>query len=108
MILLYSLTLFVNAALLFIIEPMMAKMILPYLGGSPAVWNTSLAFYQGLLLVGYAYAHYFGHWIGVRRHAWLHLALIFTVMLFLPVTRRYRLTGWRRLRHIPPRWFSAC
>lgn len=94
MILLYSLTLFVNAALMFIIEPLVAKMILPFLGGSPAVWNASLAFYQGALLIGYAYAHYLGAWIGVKRQAFLHLGLVFAAILLLPVT-------------LPMRWFSA-
>ena len=69
----YSITLFVNAALLFVIEPMVAKMILPFLGGSPAVWNTSLMFYQGCLLAGYAYAHFGSSWLGTRRHAYVHL-----------------------------------
>ncbi len=86
MILLYSLTLFVNAALMFIIEPLVAKMILPFLGGSPAVWNASLAFYQGALLIGYAYAHYLGAWIGIKAQAFLHLALVIAAILLLPVT----------------------
>lgn len=93
LILLYSLTLFVNAALLFIIEPMVAKMILPYLGGSPAVWNTSLAFYQGALLTGYAYAHYLSGWIGIKRHALLHLGLVVAAISVLPVS-------------LPTQWFS--
>ena len=79
---------------MFIIEPLVAKMILPFLGGSPAVWNASLAFYQGALLIGYAYAHYLGAWIGVKRQAFLHLGLVFAAILLLPVT-------------LPMRWFSA-
>ena len=85
MLLCYSLTLFVNAALLFIIEPMVAKMILPFLGGSPAVWNTSLVFYQACLLLGYAYAHFGSHWFGSRRHALLHLILVLAALLLLPI-----------------------
>ena len=54
---LFSLTVFASAALVFLVEPMMAKLVLPILGGSSAVWNTSLAFFQGALLVGYLYAH---------------------------------------------------
>ena len=69
-------------------------MILPLLGGSPAVWNASLAFYQGALLIGYAYAHYLSSWIGIKRHAFLHLALVFAAILLLPVT-------------LPMHWFSA-
>ena len=79
---------------MFIIEPLVAKMILPFLGGSPAVWNASLAFYQGALLIGYAYAHYLGAWIGVKRQAFLHLGLVFAAILLLPVT-------------LPMQWFSA-
>ncbi len=85
MLFFYSITLFVNAALLFIIEPMVAKMILPFLGGSPAVWNTSLMFYQGCLLAGYAYAHFGSSWLGTRRHAYVHLVLALAALLLLPV-----------------------
>ena len=90
---LYWLTLFVNAALLFIIEPMVAKMILPLLGGSPAVWNTCLLFFQGCLLIGYAYAHYASSWLGIKRHAWIHLGLVFAAMLTLPIA-------------LPMQWFA--
>lgn len=93
MIFLYSLTLFVNAALLFIIEPMVAKMILPLLGGSPAVWNACLLFFQGFLLMGYAYAHYGSAWLGIKRHAWFHLGLVFAAVLVLPVA-------------LPLQWFA--
>ena len=60
-------------------------MILPFLGGSPAVWNTSLVFYQACLLMGYAYAHFGSGWLGTRRHALLHLNLVIAALLFLPV-----------------------
>jgi len=56
--LLYSIAIFVNAALLFWIQPLAAKMILPYVEGVPAVWNTCLFFFQGFLLLGYLYAHF--------------------------------------------------
>ena len=54
---LFAFTLFVSASLLFMIQPMVAKMILPLLGGSPAVWNACMVFFQALLLLGYLYAH---------------------------------------------------
>ena len=54
---LYSLTIFLSAALLFLIQPMAGKILLPALGGSPAVWNTCMLFFQGVLLLGYAYSH---------------------------------------------------
>ncbi len=54
---LFAITLFVSASLLFMVQPMVAKMILPLLGGSPAVWNACMVFFQALLLLGYLYAH---------------------------------------------------
>ena len=73
---------------------MVAKMILPLLGGSPAVWNTSLVFYQACLLMGYAYAHFGSRWLGTRRHALVHLNLVLAGLLLLPVV-------------LPVDWFDA-
>ena len=53
----FGLTVFASAALIFLVEPMIAKLVLPTLGGSPMVWNTCMAFFQAALLVGYTYAH---------------------------------------------------
>ncbi len=53
----FTATLFLSAGLMFLVEPMVAKMVLPRLGGSPAVWSTCLVFFQAVLLLGYAYAH---------------------------------------------------
>ena len=61
---LFSLTLFLSAALLFTVQPMFAKMVLPLLGGAPAVWNACLVFYQAALLAGYLYAHLSLKWLG--------------------------------------------
>jgi hypothetical protein len=85
LVILFAITLFFNAALLFIIEPLIAKMILPLLGGSPAVWNTTLVFYQTCLLAGYAYAHFGSAWLGTKRHALLHLNFLLGAVLLLPV-----------------------
>lgn len=84
----YSITIFLNAALLFLIEPMVAKMILPFLGGTPAVWNMSLFFFQALLLGGYLYAHFGTSWLGPKRHALVHLAIVVLAVVFLPVVVR--------------------
>jgi len=81
----FALTLFVSATLLFVVQPMFAKMVLPLLGGSPAVWNTCMVFYQGSLLVGYLYAHFSTRWLGVRRQAALHLVILCLPWLVLPV-----------------------
>jgi hypothetical protein len=61
----FSVTIFTGAALLFLVQPMFARMVLPLLGGSPAVWNTAMVFYQAVLLAGYAYAHFTTRWLGV-------------------------------------------
>ena len=57
MLLVYSLTIFLSATLLFLMQPMFAKMTLPLLGGTPAVWSTCMVFFQACLLAGYLYAH---------------------------------------------------
>lgn len=77
---------FVSAALLFVVEPMFGKMVLPLLGGSPAVWTTCMLFFQGALLVGYLYAHVAPRWIGVRRHTVLHILLLAMCLWVLPIT----------------------
>src|SRR5207253_2738772 len=76
----FAFTLFVSASLLFIIEPMVGKMMLPLLGGTPAVWNTCMVFFQAILLAGYGFAHASTKWLGPRRQARLQL-----VVLALPV-----------------------
>jgi hypothetical protein len=77
---LFAATLFVSAALMFLLEPMIAKMILPRFGGTPQVWNTCMVFFQAALLAGYAYAHLATKWLGPRRQAGLHV-----IWLLLPV-----------------------
>jgi hypothetical protein len=72
----YAATLFASAFLLFLLEPMVGKMVLPLLGGTPAVWNTCMVVFQALLLAGYAYAHAGPKRFGVRRQSVLHLALL--------------------------------
>src|SRR2546421_9722604 len=82
---LYAVALFTSAMLLFLIQPMIAKMILPLLGGTPAVWNTCMVFFQAALLAGYLYAHATTKWLGVRRQAVLHLGLLLLPLLVLPI-----------------------
>ncbi len=82
----YTAAIFVSAFLLFLIQPILAKELLPHLGGTPAVWNTSMIFYQSLLLGGYLYAHLSTGWLGMRRQPLIHVALIGASLLFLPVT----------------------
>lgn len=81
----YPLAIFVGSALLFIVEPMCAKQVLPLLGGTPTVWNTCMVFFQAGLLLGYAYVHFLPQRLGLRRHAALHLVLLGAAAWTLPI-----------------------
>ena len=81
---LFLLTVLTGSFLLFLTQPMIARMALPRLGGAPAVWNSAMLVYQGLLLAGYAYAHFLTR-IRPRRQAGLHLALFAVAALWLPI-----------------------
>ncbi|HST58292.1 MAG TPA: fused MFS/spermidine synthase [Longimicrobium sp.] len=83
----FTAAVFLSAFLLFLVQPMFGKMVLPLLGGSPAVWNTCMLFFQAALLGGYLYAHVSSRWT-VRRQAIVHLALLALAALALPVTVR--------------------
>jgi len=82
---LFPLTVFASAALVFLVEPMVAKLVLPQLGGSSSVWNTSLAFFQAALLAGYAYAHGLQRVRSVRAQALIHGAALLIAALALPL-----------------------
>jgi hypothetical protein len=82
---LFAVTSFLSAALVFIVEPMFAKMVLPLLGGTPAVWNTCLVFFQGALLAGYGYAHLITTRLTIAQQATLHAALLVLAAMTLPV-----------------------
>jgi hypothetical protein len=82
---LFCLTLFCSSGLLFLAEPMFAKIVLPLLGGTPAVWNTCMVSFQALLLAAYAYGHWSIKWLGVPRQAKLQLILLCAVTLALPI-----------------------
>lgn len=77
-------TIFVGSFLLFLVQPMIARMALPRLGGAPAVWNSAMLVYQALLLGGYAYAHGLSR-IAPRRQAGIHLAALALAALGLPI-----------------------
>lgn len=66
-IILFSLTLFLSASLMFTLQPMFGKALLPLLGGSASVWNTCMVFYQSLLFLGYLYAHLLCNQFGNQR-----------------------------------------
>lgn len=81
---LFVATILTGSFLLFLIQPMIARMALPRLGGAPNVWNSAMLVYQALLLGGYAYAHVLGK-LPLRRQAMIHLALLVLAGLTLPV-----------------------
>ena len=82
---LFSATLFLSAALLFWVQPMIAKMLLPLLGGGPSVWNTCMVFFQAALLAGYGYAHVATKWLGLRRQAGLHVLWLLVPAVSMPI-----------------------
>lgn len=82
---LYAFAIFASAALVFLVEPMIAKLILPQLGGSAAVWNTSMVFFQASLLVGYGYAHLLQRVKALHGQILIHLALLLVAALALPL-----------------------
>jgi hypothetical protein len=81
----FTATLFVSAVLLFSVQPMFAKMVLPKLGGSPSVWAVSMCFFQAVLLAGYCYAHLLSRYLPLRWIPVVHLALLAFAMLALPI-----------------------
>jgi len=87
----FAVAIFLNAALLFSVQPLFTKMVLPLLGGSPAVWNTCLLFFQAMLLGGYLYAHVTSRWLSARTQAIVHVALLVMAVSLLPI-------------HIPASW----
>ncbi len=87
----YAATIFLSSFLLFLVQPIIAKQILPWFGGSAAVWTTCLVFFQSVLLAGYAYADWTTR-LGARRQAMLHVALLVLSLLCLPILAS---TGWK-------------
>jgi hypothetical protein len=88
---LYAATLFGSALLLFSIQPMFAKMVLPKLGGAPAVWSVAMVFFQTALLAGYSYAHLLERLLAPHRAALFHLLLLGVTATSLPIAIA---SGW--------------
>ena len=80
----FVVTIFTGSFLLFLVQPMVARMALPRLGGAPSVWNSAMLVYQALLLAGYAYAHWLGR-AALQRQAAVHLILFALAALALPI-----------------------
>ncbi|WP_034158233.1 spermidine synthase [Sphingomonas sp. ERG5] len=81
---LFVIAILAGSFLLFLVQPMIARMALPRLGGAPAVWNSAMLVYQALLLGGYAYAHWLGR-VSPRKQAAIHLAVLVVAALWLPI-----------------------
>jgi len=86
--LLYGLTIFLGAFLLFQVEPLIAKIILPWFGGVAAVWAVCLLFFQTVLLLGYLYAHLLTTKLGARTQGWVHAAALAVSLAALPILPR--------------------
>ena len=81
----YAVTIFTGAFLLFQVQPLIGKYILPWFGGGPGVWTTCMLFFQVLLLGGYAYAHFSSRWLKPRAQAIVHLVLLAAALALLPI-----------------------
>jgi hypothetical protein len=83
---LFAVTIFWGAFLLFLVQPLIGKYILPWFGGTPGVWTTCLLFFQCLLLGGYAYAHCLNHFFPLRKQVIIHGVLLTLAVITLPIT----------------------
>lgn len=88
----YTVTIFLSAALLFFVQPLFAKLVLPIMGGAPAVWTTAMLFFQLVLIGGYLYAHLMTRYLGVTAQMVVHGAVFGLALLFLPLGVP---EGWR-------------
>jgi len=82
----FAITIFISAFLLFQVQPVIARYILPWYGGSPAVWSTCMLFFQVGLLVGYSYAHVISKYLATKKQVIVHFVLLGLSLLLLPIT----------------------
>ena len=90
--LLFTATIFLSAGLLFFVQPLFAKIVLPVIGGAPAVWTVAMLFFQSVLLAGYLYAHFSTRYLPVKAQVTLHVAIWAAALFFLPPELP---EGWR-------------
>ena len=98
---LYAVTIFTSAFLLFLVQPIIAKQILPWFGGSAAVWTTCLVFFQFLLLAGYAYSDWTTRKLAARTQVVLHVVLLAASLASLPIIAD---AGWKPVGDEDPTW----
>ena len=83
--LIFALTILLGAFLLFQVQPLVSKAILPWFGGCPAVWTTCMLFFQTLLFGGYLYAHLLQRWLAPRHQVAFHLVVVAVALAVLPI-----------------------
>lgn len=98
---LYGVGIFVSAFLLFQVEPLITKLVLPWFGGVAAVWTVSLVFFQVVLLAGYSYAHLLSSRFEFRKQAWIHAGLLAASLLALPILPK---SSWKPIGANAPAW----
>lgn len=82
---LHAATIFLSAFLLFLVQPVLAKQVLPWFGGAAIVWTTCMVFFQFVLLLGYAYSHWIASRVDSPRQNWIHIGLLVASLAFLPI-----------------------
>lgn len=87
----YTLTIFLSALLLFSVQPVFTRLVLPKLGGTPAVWSVAMVFFQAVLLAGYGYAHAMTRYLSPRMSLLVHMVVCGSAFLFLPLALA---SGW--------------
>ena len=99
--LIYAITIFISAFLLFLVQPIIAKQVLPWFGGSAAVWTTCMVFFQCVLFAGYAYADGIVRRLALRRQVIVHALLLAVSVAFLPIVAS---AGWKPTGSEDPSW----
>lgn len=94
-----GMTIFISACLLFLVQPILGKIVLPWFGGSAGVWAACLVYFQASLLVGYAYAHALRRWLTPKQQAVVHIILLAGSLAFLPILPS---PTWRQLGNADP------
>src|SRR5580700_1000359 len=94
LLIVFVVSMFISATLLFLVEPMIAKMLLPLLGGTPAVWNTCLVFFQVMLLAGYSYAYVTMKWLSRKTQIGVHVALVLVPLVVVSALPFHLPYGW--------------
>lgn len=97
----YALTIFTSAFLLFQVQPLIGRFVLPWFGGGPSIWTTCMLFFQLLLLGGYLYSHVLSTWLNVRSQVVTHIAILALSLLFLPIIPSH---AWKPLPDQSPSW----